>query len=188
MKLPQPKPVPSSHSMRHLLRALLMLLLPVYLHAQEATFAIPDKVKVDGVPPIPLSIADAVAPYGQFRQARLLGWHPTERRILISTAFGNVPQVHEVRSPGGARTQLTFFRDGVTGAATYDPAGRYVVFRKDTSGGGEAMQLFRYDLDSGRITMLTDGRSRHGVPAWSHRRGLIAYRPRGGMARTAIFM
>jgi dipeptidyl aminopeptidase/acylaminoacyl peptidase len=161
--------------MRHSLRALLMLLLPVYLHAQEATFAIPDRVKVDGVPPIPLSIADAVAPYGQFRQARLLGWHPTERRILISTAFGNVPQVHEVRSPGGARTQLTFFRDGVTGVATYDPGGRYVVFRKDTSGGGEAMQLFRYDLDSGRITMLTDGRSRFGVPAWSHRRGLIAY-------------
>ena len=161
--------------MRLLLRAFLMLLLPLSLHAQEATFAIPDKVKVDGVPPIPLSIADAVAPYGQFRQARLLGWHPTEHRILISTAFGNVPQVHEVRSPGGARTQLTFFRDGVTGAATYDPAGRYVVFRKDTSGGGEAMQLFRYDLDSGRITMLTDGRSRHGVPAWSHRRGLIAY-------------
>jgi dipeptidyl aminopeptidase/acylaminoacyl peptidase len=161
--------------MRHLLRALLIFLLPAYLQAQEATFPIPEKVKADGVPPIPLSIADAVAPYGQFRQARLLGWHPTERRVLISTAFGNVPQVHEVRVPGGARTQLTFFRDGVTSVATYDPSGRYVVFRKDTSGGGEAMQLFRYDLDSGRISILTDGRSRHGVPAWSHRRGVIAY-------------
>ena len=82
-----------------------------------------------------------------------------------------------MRAPGGARTQLTFFRDGVTGGASYEPAsGRYhSCFRKDTSGGGEAMQLFRYDLDSGRITMLTDGKSRHGVPAWSHRRGLLAY-------------
>ncbi len=57
----------------------------------------------------------------------------------------------------------------------YAPGGRHIVFRKDTSGGGEAMQLFRYDLDSGRITLLTDGKSRHGVPVWSHRRGLVAF-------------
>ena len=161
--------------MRHCLRVALLLVLPASVFAQEATFPVPDRVKVDGVPPIPMSIVDGVSPYGQFRQARLLGWHPTERRILISTAFGNVSQIHEVRSPAGARTQLTFFRDGVTGGASYEPGGRYFVFRKDTSGGKEAMQLFRYDIDSGRITMLTDGRSRHGVPAWSGRRGLIAY-------------
>jgi dipeptidyl aminopeptidase/acylaminoacyl peptidase len=161
--------------MRHRLCVALMLLLPAYGYAQQATFPVPDRVKVDGVPPIPMSIAAAVAPYGQFRQARLLGWHPTERRILISTAFGNVSQVHEVRGPGGARTQLTFFSDGVTGGASYEPRGRYVLLRKDTSGGGEAMQLFRYDLDSGRITLVTDGRSRHGVPVWSNRRGFIAF-------------
>jgi dipeptidyl aminopeptidase/acylaminoacyl peptidase len=161
--------------MRYCLRVALILLLPAYASAQETSFAIPDRAKVDGLPPIPMSIVDAVSPYGQFRQARLLGWHPTERRLLISTAFGNVMQVHEVRSPGGARTQLTFFRDGVTGGASYAPSGRHVVFRKDTSGGGEAMQLFRYDLDSGRTTLLTDGKSRHGVPVWSHRRGLVAF-------------
>ena len=161
--------------MRYVLRVALILLLPACAYAQDVSLAIPDRTKVDGVPPIPMSIVDAVAPYGQFRQARFLGWHPTRRRILVSTAFGNVSQVHEVRSPGGARTQLTFFRDGVTGGASYEPGGRYVVFRKDTSGGGEAMQLFRYDLDSGRITLLTDAKSRHGVPVWSHRKGLIAY-------------
>jgi dipeptidyl aminopeptidase/acylaminoacyl peptidase len=161
--------------MRYLLRALVIVLLPLRATAQDPTFPVPDRVKVDGVPPIPMAIADAVAPYGQFRQARLLAWHPTERRMLISTVFSNVSQVHEVRFPGGARTQLTFFRDGVTGGASYDPGGRYVLFRKDTSGGGEAQQLFRYDLDSGRITMLTGGKARHGVPAWSHRRGMVAY-------------
>jgi dipeptidyl aminopeptidase/acylaminoacyl peptidase len=161
--------------MRHCLRVALLLLLPACADAQEAMFPVPAGITVDGVPPIPMSIVDGVSPYGQFRQARLLGWHPTERRILISTAFGNVTQIHEVRSPGGARTQLTFFRDGVTGGASYEPGGRYFVFRKDTSGGKEATQLFRYELDSGRITMLTDGRSRHSVPVWSSRRGLIAY-------------
>jgi dipeptidyl aminopeptidase/acylaminoacyl peptidase len=163
--------------MRHFLRVALAILLPAFGHAQEKAFPIPDKVRVDGVPPIPMSLANAVAPYGQFRQARLLAWHPTERRMLISTAFGNVSQIHEVRSPGGARTQLTFFSDGVsaTGGASYDPAGRYFVFRKDTSGGGEAMQFFRHDLDSGRDVLLTDGRSRYGIPVWSRKRGLIAY-------------
>lgn len=163
--------------MHYLMRAALLLLVPVQTFAQSTTFAVPERVRVDGVPAIPIAIAEAVAPYGQFRQARLLGWHPLERRILVSTAFGNVSQIHEVRAPGGARTQLTFFRDGVSAAAgaAYDPTGRFFVFRKDTSGGGEAMQLFRYDLGTGRITLLTDGRSRHGVPAWSRQRGLIAY-------------
>jgi len=155
----------------------LLLLLPAQALAQGGTFPVPERVRADGVPPIPAAIADAVAPYGQFRQARFLAWHPTERRILISTAFGNVSQIHEVRSAGGARTQLTFYREGVsvTGGASYDPAGRYFVFRKDTSGGGEMMQLFRYDFATGRITLLTDGKSRHGVPSWSRKRGLIAY-------------
>jgi dipeptidyl aminopeptidase/acylaminoacyl peptidase len=161
--------------MRHCLRVALLLLLPVLAYAQEATFPLPGGVRVDGVPPIPMSIVEGVFPYGQFRQARLLGWHPAERRILIATALGNSTQVHEVGSPGGARRQLTFFRDGITGGASYEPGGRYILLRKDTSGGGEATQLFRYDVDSGRITLLTDGRSRHGVPAWSNRRGLVAY-------------
>jgi dipeptidyl aminopeptidase/acylaminoacyl peptidase len=162
--------------MRNLTRAAFALLLPAQVFAQSsASFPVPERVKVDGVPPIPMAIADAVAPYGQFRQARLLGWHPIERRLLISTVFGSVSQIHEVRSPGGARVQLTFFRDGVTGGASYDPSGRFFVFRKDTSGGGEAMQLFRYDLESGRSDLLTDGKSRYGVPAWSRKRGLIAF-------------
>ncbi len=161
--------------MRFFLSIVVALLLPASALAQEPVFPAPDKVKVDGVPPIPMSIADGVAPYGQFRQARFLAWHPTRQRILVSTAFGNVSQIHEVRGPGAARTQLTFFRDGVTGGASYEREGRFFIFRKDTSGGGEAMQLFRYDLDSGRVTLLTDGKSRHGIPVWSHRRGLVAY-------------
>jgi dipeptidyl aminopeptidase/acylaminoacyl peptidase len=172
--------------MRHLLCAAFILLLALSPHAQEPAapaFPVPDRMKVDGVPPIPLALANAIWPYGQFRQARMLGWHPTERRVLIGTSFGNVPQIHEVRGPGAARTQLTFFNDGVSlnapatinPAASYDPAGRSFVFRKDTSGGGESIQLFRYDLVSGRHTMLTDGRSRYGVPVWSRRASLIAY-------------
>jgi Tol biopolymer transport system component len=161
--------------MRHLLRAVLLLSLTAVAAAQDAVLPTPATVKADGVPPIPVAVADAVSRYGEFRSASLLAWHPVDRRVLISTAFGNVPQIHDVAGPGAARTQLTFFRDGVTGGAWYEPGGRYFVFRKDTGGGAEAMQLFRLDPRTGATTLLTDGKSRYGEPVWSHRKGLIAY-------------
>ena len=48
--------------------------------------------------------------------------------------------------------------------------------------GGEAMQLVRFDLDTRRTTVLTDGRSLNGTPVWSHRSNLIAFEStrRGG--------
>jgi dipeptidyl aminopeptidase/acylaminoacyl peptidase len=145
----------------------------------ERTLPVPPNVTAQGIPPIPMALADAVAPYGQFRRARLVAWHPTERRILIATRFGEAPQLHDVRMPGGARRQLTFFRDGVTGPgerpyAGYAPDGRSIVFQKDVAGGGEANQLFRYDFASGVSTMLTDGRARNEFPVVS-RTGLVAY-------------
>lgn len=148
------------------------------LRAQEPTVPAPPNVVADGVPPVPVPLADAIFPYTQFRRARLLAWHPKERRILIATRFEQ-PQLHEVRAPGGARVQLTFFRDGVAAPderpfAVYEPDGRSFVFQKDTSGGGEANQLFRYDLASGASTLLTDGRSRNQYPVMS-KSGLVAF-------------
>jgi dipeptidyl aminopeptidase/acylaminoacyl peptidase len=148
------------------------------LLAQEPTVPVPPNVAADGVPPVPLALADAIFPYGQFRRARLLAWHPTERRILIATRFDQ-PQLHEVRMPGGARRQLTFFRDGVAAPderppALYEPDGRAFVFQKDVAGGGEANQLFRYDMTSGTSTLLTDGRSKNQYPVMS-RSGLVAF-------------
>src|SRR5688572_22991305 len=75
--------------------------------AQEPMLPVPPNVTVDGVPPIPLAVLDAISPYSQYRRARLVSWHPTERSIVIATRFGEVPQLHEVRFPGGARRQLT---------------------------------------------------------------------------------
>ena len=58
--------------------------------------------------------------------------------------------------------------------AVYAPDGRSFVFQKDTAGGGEANQLFRYDLASGATTLLTDGRAKNESPVIS-RSGLVAY-------------
>jgi dipeptidyl aminopeptidase/acylaminoacyl peptidase len=139
-------------------------------------FPVPPAVRTEGIPPIPLVLAESVAQYGTFRFARLLDWHPTERRILITTAFGNVPQIHEVRAPGAARTQLTFFREGIPGGdASFSPDGRFMVIRRDLTGGTEAFQLLRQEMSSGRVTLLTDGKSVNGAPVWAHGKSLMAY-------------
>ena len=105
--------------------------------------------------------------YTESRPANFADWHPTQREMLISTRFGNTAQVHQVKLPGGARTQLTFFNEPI-GGATFEPVqGRYFVFGKDV-GGNEFAQLYRYDVADGRITLLTDGgRSQNGGGVWS---------------------
>lgn len=155
--------------------AILLTLASTAATAQNGTFAPPPNVTLDGVPPIPAAVADAVSPYGQWRRARVVAWHPTERRLLICTAFAS-NQIHEVRFPGGDRRQLTFFRDGVAErpAAVFEPAGRAFVFQRDMSG-GEAVQLYRYEYASASATLLTDGKSRNGFPAMSRKSGLVAY-------------
>jgi dipeptidyl aminopeptidase/acylaminoacyl peptidase len=129
---------------------------------------------VEGIPPVPPALWQTLARYNENRAALLLDWHPTRRELLISTRFGDVPQVHRVGMPGGARRQLTFYPDPVTHAA-YDPAaGDSLVFSKDV-GGGEFYQLYRLDAASGNTTLLTDGKSRNTSSLWSHHGGRVAF-------------
>ena len=123
-----------------------------------------DNLVVDGIPPIPASIAQAARPYAEARTAALYDWHPGKREILIGTRFADTTQVHRVAFPGGDRAQLTFFPDRVS-AAMYPPDARHAdhfVFAQDL-GGNEFFQGYRYDLPSGRITLITDGKSRNSL-------------------------
>jgi dipeptidyl aminopeptidase/acylaminoacyl peptidase len=143
--------------------------------AQQATLAPGDNLVVQGVPAIPASLAAEVRRYTEARSAGFLDWHPTRREILVSTRFGNVPQVHRVAAPGGARTQLTFFDEPI-GAAVYEPReGRSFLFLKDV-GGNEFAQIYRYDLADGRVTQLTEGeRAQNGLPTWNDAGTHVAY-------------
>ena len=134
-----------------------------------------DNLVVDGIPPIPGSLSADVRRYTESRGASFSNWHPVEREILISTRFGNTSQLHRVRTPGGARTQLTFFEEPI-GGGTYEPkAGRYIVFGRDV-GGNEFNQLYRYDVANGAVTLLTGGgRSQNGGTRWNTAGDRIAY-------------
>src|SRR2546427_2329402 len=135
--------------------------------AQSGVVSPSDNLVIDGLPPVPAAIAAAARPYSEFRAAGFWDWHPTRREMIIGTRFGDAPQLHRVRSPGGDRTQLTFFPDPVSGASYQPIDGRYIVFTKDV-GGAEFFQKYRYDVATGEITLLTDGKSRNVGGAWSH--------------------
>jgi hypothetical protein len=132
-----------------------------------------DNLVIENIPPIPVKIAEETARYGESRSATLLGWHPTRREILIGTRFGDTVQVHSVTMPGGARRQLTFYPDRVVSAA-WLPDGDSFLFQKDT-GGGEWYQIYRYDVPTGTITLLTDGKSRNGSYVLAHHSTRMAY-------------
>ncbi|MGH7539161.1 MAG: S9 family peptidase [Gemmatimonadales bacterium] len=154
----------------------LLLLGSTSVRAQQSTALAPsDNLVIEGIPAIPATLPADVRRYTEARAASLSDWHPTRREMLISTRFGNTAQVHVVRMPLGARTQLTFFEEPV-GGARYDPrTGSYFVFGKDV-GGNEFVQLYRYDLATGRITLLTDGgRSQNGGVSWNRAGDRIAY-------------
>ena len=144
------------------------------LHAADAPLAVPGNLRADGLPAISSAVFSEMARYNESRSAVLVDWHPTRRTILISTRFGDVPQLHRVAMPGGDRQQLTFFPDRVSGGRFNPADGDELVFSKDT-GGGEFFQLYLLNLRSGRTTLVTDGRSRNQSVHWSHDGKQIAY-------------
>src|SRR6204780_2031753 len=142
--------------------------------SQEAVVAPNENLIVEGVPPIPQSLAQQVDRYTNFRSAIFASWHPTKREMLISTRFADTFQIHQVKMPGGAPTQLTFYADDVRSAQYPPQGGDFFVFSKDI-GGGEFYQLYRYDEATGAVTLLTDGKSRNTGEVWSNDGKKMAY-------------
>jgi Tol biopolymer transport system component len=151
-----------------------MLLITTVVLAQELVIAPAENLIADGVPKIPESLAETAGRYASYRTASLADWHPTKHEMLIATRFAETPQLHLVKMPGGERQQLTFFADAVGNGRFHPNGGDYIVFSKDV-GGGEWYQLYRYDVATGDVTLLTDGKSRNLPGPWSSSGDQIAY-------------
>jgi len=135
---------------------------------------VPENLVVEGVPSFSPELRKEAARYSEFRAAAFQSWHPKQREMLISTRFAESMQLHHVKSPGAARKQLTFLPEPVAAAKFQPKTGECIVFAQDT-GGGEFYQLYRYDVGDGRITLLTDGKSRNTGARWSRSGRWIAY-------------
>jgi dipeptidyl aminopeptidase/acylaminoacyl peptidase len=139
--------------------------------APAPTVPLPAALTAEEMPAIPLALAESARPYLEARGAGFAGWDPNTRAVLISTRFANVTQLHRVAQPMGARTQISFEAEPVSGS--YAPTkGDVIVVTKDR-GGDEYYQL--HTLKNGRLTLLTDGKSRNQPGAWSRDGALIGF-------------
>ena len=160
--------------MRTLLRLSVFLAFTVLVFPQADEIVPNENLVVEGIPKIPSSLGETVARYTDFRGATLQSWDPVKREMLVSTRFADTNQIHQVKMPGGARTQLTFYTDRVVAASFPPVKDDFFIFSKDI-GGGEFYQLYRYDVASGDVTLLTDGKSRNTGPVWSHAGDRLVY-------------
>ena len=161
--------------MRRALTCFALLVAATVAVAQPAAIVPNENLVLDGIPAIPAAIAEAVGRYTESRAAAFTSWHPTRREMLISTRFGDTNQVHWVKLPGGARTQVTFFPERVGGSSFPRHAGGYFVFTRDT-GGNEFAQVYRFDVATGAVTLVSDGgRSQNSLGPFSNRGDRMAY-------------
>ncbi len=144
--------------------------------AQKSTAITPgDNLIVKNIPEIPAAIASDVKKYTESRSASPVDWHPLKREMLMATRFGNTSQLHYIKNPGGARTQITFSDEPVTNAIFEPVRGSYFIFSRDM-GGNEFSQLFRYDMSNGNITLISDGgRSQNGNVRWNSAKSRISF-------------
>ncbi len=121
---------------------------------------------VDGIPPLPKSIQERVSKYTDFRGYGFVDWHPTSRQMLVSHRTGSVAQLFRVTAPGAKPEPVTDFTERVSNAKFEPKEGKYIVFERAT-GGNEVGQIYRMDLTSKAVTLLTDENQRHSIGAWN---------------------
>ncbi len=164
--------------MKRLIPVLLVLVLlaPVLARAAEEVERREDgNLVIEGIPEIPQRVIDRMFQYQNTRGAGVRGWSTDGSGIYIGTRFGETSQIHFVKKPGGARTQITFFNEPVGGAAVCpDHLKNGFLFGKDV-GGGEFYQIFWFSVPTAKYTMLTDGKSRNGGFSWSNRGDSFVY-------------
>ena len=128
----------------------------------------------EDIPPVSADLEARLAQYLEVRGAGFQGWLPGGE-ALISTRFGETVQIHRVARAGGAREQLTFFPEPVSGALASPDADRPGFLYLRDAGGSEFWQLYFFDLASGRSTLLSDGSSRNSSPAFDRQGRQIAW-------------
>ena len=169
---PADSPRQRSRSWHAFLPVFLLLPLAALADVEQRTLNDGNLVLED-IPEIPTEVINDLNRYQNIRAASFRAFTPDGNGIFVSTRFGDVDSLHRVNMPGGARNQITFYREPVSGV-TRRPGGSELYFTRD-AGGNEFAQIFQFDPATGNANMLTDGESRNGAVVWDRRGSRLAY-------------
>ncbi len=137
------------------------------------TVPIPETIRAEGAPAVPLAVRHALNRYQNIRSASFQDWSFDGSGMYVITRFGDTPQVHFVAGSAGARTQLTFLNERVLSVSAR-PRHDQFLYSID-EGGAENYQLFLQDCKGGEARRITDGKSRNTGPKWSPSGELLAW-------------
>ena len=130
-------------------------------------FIVPNEhLRAENIPPVPKALAERVGKYTEIKPVNVIAWHPTRRALLVAYRRGATTQLHLLDQPMGTLLPLTEFPDPVSRASFQPRRGDYLVYSRD-SGGNEASQLYRLDLASKQVTLLTDPSEKHEIGSWN---------------------
>ena len=149
-----------------------LLVLPAAADA-ERRVANNGNLVMEDVPEIPAEIVDSLNRYLNVRYGAFETWSGDGKSLFIDTRFGDVGNLHRVDMPGGARHQVTFYKEPI-GAVSRQPGGSKLIFTRD-AGGSEFSQIFLLDPAGGDAQMITDGESRNGGVLWDREGHRLAY-------------
>ena len=131
---------------------------------------------VQGIPPIPASLAAQVDQYTDFRGHSFVTWHPTEPEMIVAhrAPGSSVNHLFRLTKPMGALEPLTQGPEPVS-SAHYEPKeGRFLIYARAT-GGNEVSQLYRLDLSTRQSTLLTNPDERHSFETWFGKSGRFLF-------------
>jgi dipeptidyl aminopeptidase/acylaminoacyl peptidase len=163
-----------------LLMGLILLNQPMSYAAETSAYQPKVQILNDGqliledVPPIPDSLVARLNQFQNVRSAGFLDWTEDGKGMYIRTRFGLISQIHRVYSPGGARHQLTFFKEPV-GEVTRMRNGKQVALTMD-KGGSEFGQIFLLDPSTTDLEMVSDGSSLNTRLVWERKGTRLAFR------------
>ncbi len=145
----------------------------------------PPAMKADGVEPVPVEVAKAIAPYTDFRITTVLGWRAGERELLVLQRLSETDQVQRVMEPGLPAAPLTRFPDLVS-KADWQPGKAAMLLYSRATGGDEVDRLYRLDPPSGESVAVSPEGVRVASWSWNPKGDRVAYTTvpvgRGGVA------
>ena len=142
-------------------------------NAQSDSISFGKNIEAIGVPPIPASLAKELEPYKGQYGLPLAGWNPSKREVWLK-GISSVTWVSRVLNPGFPPLPSFYIRESGIYDIYFQPQGKYFAYTRD-AGGNEVFDLYLYDMVSGNVTLLSDGKSRSTEPVWSNAGNKIVY-------------
>ena len=127
----------------------------------------------EGIPDVPPELIKATRPYAELDTSVMSGWAPADGGLIVLKGTTGTTQAYLVKSPGPVPEQLTKGDDPVANIAV-SPTHPFFIYTQSKDG-TEVDQIYRFDIDTRKSTLLTDGRSRHSRPFICAANGLMAY-------------